>query len=139
VLAEAKRYARARYDSTMPRTHTLAQWLNRYYDIVRRYGGVSRRGGYVSHGLRHGYANDRFEALTGQRTAVRGGAGVGLSASEERHARQQVAEELGHSRRRVTTAYYGPEFSASRRRSLSSTSPPAAAGGNGAEPPASGE
>lgn len=108
VLAEAKRFAARREHSTMPRTRTLASGLNHYHYIVRRYGGVCRKQGITSHGLRHGYANDRYEAVTGHPSPVRGGTGVGLDPDLERLGREVVSNELGHGRIGITAAYYGP-------------------------------
>jgi integrase len=67
--------------------------------------GISRKDGITSHGLRHGYANDRYQQLTGEASPVRGGQMP--DRDTDRAARLEVAEELGHSRESVTTHYLG--------------------------------
>jgi integrase len=67
--------------------------------------GITRKDGITSHGLRHEYANNRYQDLTGSDSPVRGGAAV--NEQTDQAARQVVAEELGHSRESVTTHYLG--------------------------------
>ena len=64
-----------------------------------------RAEGITSHGLRHGYANDRYEQIAGQPSPVRGG--TASDRDTDLAARLEVAEELGHSRESVTTHYLG--------------------------------
>ncbi|MGV2908811.1 phage integrase N-terminal domain-containing protein [Achromobacter sp. AGC25] len=63
------------------------------------------------HGLRHRYAQMRYEVLTGWRAPAAGGPGkTQLSSSQrmsDQHARQQISRELGHERMKVTAIYLG--------------------------------
>jgi integrase len=83
-------------------------WSARGIDLVAqvvRSCGITRRDGITSHGLRHEYANTRYQELTGADSPVRGGGGVERGIDQA--ARHVVAEELGHSRESVTTHYLG--------------------------------
>ncbi len=64
-----------------------------------------------THGFRHAYAQDRFEALAGFACPVRGGPKRGEMTAEQLQldewARGRVSAELGHGRRRVVEAYCG--------------------------------
>jgi len=63
------------------------------------------------HGLRHQYAQNRYETLTGWKSPAAGGPGTAqLDLSQrlaDRHARQQISHELGHERVQVTAIYLG--------------------------------
>ena len=63
------------------------------------------------HGLRHAYAQDRYEALTGWKAPLAGGPPVSLLSAEEKEldmlARETISRELGHERARVTSVYLG--------------------------------
>jgi len=63
------------------------------------------------HGLRHRYAQMRYETLTGWKSPAAGGPGkaqFGLSQRlVDRHARQQISRELGHERLTVASIYLG--------------------------------
>ncbi|HAG2282234.1 TPA: integrase [Salmonella enterica] len=64
-----------------------------------------------THGLRHAYAQRRYEELTGRKPPVLGGRSRRTMRREERRRddkiRQQISEELGHSRISVTSIYIG--------------------------------
>lgn len=64
-----------------------------------------------THGLRHAYAQRRYEELTGQKPPVLGGRSRRTMRREERQKddeiRRQISEELGHSRISVTSIYPG--------------------------------
>jgi integrase len=104
LLSEAKTFAAVKDSSTSDPNRSLAQWKNHYYHVLRRCG-ITRENGLTGHGLRHAYANDRHKALSGQDSPVRGGKLV--NREDDRAARIQVAEELGHSRESITTHYLG--------------------------------
>jgi integrase len=104
LLERAKTFSPTPSSSTSDPQRRLHQWKNHYYQVVRSCG-ITRKDGITSHGLRHGYANDRFGELTGCDSPVRGGGPV--DRDMDRAARQVVAEELGHSREGVTTHYLG--------------------------------
>jgi len=63
------------------------------------------------HGLRHAYAQRRYEELTGWKSPAAGGpSGSALSASErslDRQVRLAISEELGHEREAITATYLG--------------------------------
>lgn len=63
------------------------------------------------HGLRHQYAQSRYETLTGRPPPAAGGPLVTeLSPTqriEDRHARQTISRELGHERVQITAIYLG--------------------------------
>jgi integrase len=84
---------------------TLKQNLDRLHNVMKKFGVTRSALGVTPHGLRHGYAADRYEALAGAAAPVRGGAATDRATDER--ARLQVAEELGHGRIFVAAAYLG--------------------------------
>jgi len=63
------------------------------------------------HGLRHRYAQMRYEALTGRKAPAVGGTAANSLSPEQRmedlHARQTISRELGHERLAITAIYLG--------------------------------
>lgn len=63
------------------------------------------------HGLRHAYAQARFEELTGFKAPIAGGpALINLTVAQrisDRQARLVISQELGHEREQITTVYLG--------------------------------
>lgn len=63
------------------------------------------------HGLRHAYAQERFEELTGRLPPALGGKTSAALTPEEkaqdREARLTISRELGHEREQVTAVYLG--------------------------------
>ena len=63
------------------------------------------------HGLRHAYAQDRYEELTGWKCPATGGPGRHSVTPEQleldREVRFTISQELGHEREQVTVAYLG--------------------------------
>ena len=106
LLQEAEAQARRTGHSMIPPHYDLKQWLTRCYTVLARHG-VTRKNGLVTHGLRHQYANDRYEELTGEPSPVRGGAPV--NARDDQAARLELTARLGHARPSITRAYYGRE------------------------------
>lgn len=104
LIDRAKTFAASRLASTSDPNRTLAQAKNRYYHVLRSCG-ITRAAGITGHGLRHGYANDRYEQIAGRPSPVRGG--TAPDSDTDKAARLEVAEELGHSRESVTTHYLG--------------------------------
>jgi site-specific recombinase XerC len=83
---------------------TSLQNQRRFYYVIRKFGICKAELGVVSHGLRHQYANDHFEAGTGSPSPVRGG----TSRPEGNGPiRQRLARALGHNRERASTSYLG--------------------------------
>ncbi|MDR2678715.1 MAG: integrase domain-containing protein [Zoogloeaceae bacterium] len=76
------------------------------------YDGQCKRAGLSNmHGLRHRYAQIRYETLTGWKAPKAGGPRVNqldpTQRQEDRLARQQISHELGHERIAVTAVYLG--------------------------------
>lgn len=105
VLDRAKALVRFKEASLIPRGLSFYQQRNRYYRELRRVGLRNM------HGLRHGYAQDRYETLSGETSPVNGGPLPSEVPRAQqrvlRQARQQVSEELGHHRPGITTRYVG--------------------------------
>lgn len=103
VLDEVHRLAGS--GSLIPAHKTYIQQRN-LYDGQCKAAGLSNM-----HGLRHRYAQMRYEVLTGWKAPAAGG----LSAqqltpaqhSRDWIARQTISRELGHERLQVTTVYLG--------------------------------
>ena len=104
LIEKAKTFAASKLASTSDPNLTLAQAKNHYYHVLRSCG-ITRANGLTSHGLRHGYANDRYEQISGTSSPVRGG--TPPDRETDQAARLEVAEELGHSRESITTHYLG--------------------------------
>jgi hypothetical protein len=76
------------------------------------YDGQCKRAGLSNmHGLRHRYAQVRYETLTGWASPKAGGPKVNQLDSAQRQsdrlARQEISRELGHERIAVTAVYLG--------------------------------
>jgi len=83
-----------------------------YVHQLRIYEGNTLRAGLSRmHGLRHTYAQNRYEELTGwQCPAVGGPEAKALSVEQkdvDRQARLTISQELGHNREQITAAYLG--------------------------------
>jgi len=79
---------------------------------MRVYEGNTLRAGLSQmHGLRHAYAQNRYEELTGWKCPVAGGLEARDLTLEQREvdcqARLTISRELGHEREAVTYAYLG--------------------------------
>ena len=83
-----------------------------YVQQLRVYEGNTTRAGLSNmHGLRHAYAQERYEELTGWQCPATGGLDSKQLTSEQREAdhevRMTISQELGHEREQVTAAYLG--------------------------------
>jgi hypothetical protein len=83
-----------------------------YRQQVRIYDGHSLRAGLSKmHGLRHAYAQQRYEELTGWKSPAAGGPPSKLLAGDQRdrdrEARNIISRELGHERHQVVSVYLG--------------------------------
>lgn len=91
--------------SMIPPDKTYVAWLSTYKEATRTAG--ARR----LHGLRHGYAQARFEALAGFKSPAAGGPSKAQLTPEQREidlrVRLQISAELGHGREEVTAVYLG--------------------------------
>ena len=61
------------------------------------------------HGLRHHYAQTRYEEITGWKSPAAGGPPrrslTGAQRRMDRSARREIAEELGHGRASIVAVY----------------------------------
>ena len=83
-----------------------------YVQQLRVYEGHTTRAGLSSlHGLRHAYAQKRYEELTGRKCPAAGGPDSKSLTPEQREtdheARMTISQELGHERSQITIAYLG--------------------------------
>ncbi len=103
VLDRAR--ALAGFGSLIPSHRSYVQQLRIYEGHTTR-AGLSRM-----HGLRHGYAQKRYEELTGWKCPATGGPGREVLSPEQKvldqEARLTVSQELGHERTQIVTAYLG--------------------------------
>lgn len=83
-----------------------------YIQQVHRYSAECEKAGLSKmHGLRHSYAQTRYEELTGWKAPAAGG----LTSKEltdeqkalDKQARLMISEELGHHRESITAVYLG--------------------------------
>lgn len=103
VLDAAHRIAGA--GSLVPPDKTYIQQRHTY-DGQCKAAGLSHM-----HGLRHNYAQARYEALTGWKAPAAGGPAAQVLTPEQRLedalARQTISQELGHDRAQITAVYLG--------------------------------
>ncbi|MEW8411416.1 MAG: integrase domain-containing protein, partial [Candidatus Thiodiazotropha sp.] len=83
-----------------------------YVHQMRVYEGNTRRAGLSHmHGLRHAYAQNRYEELTGWKCPAAGGPNSKALTPEQKEidhqARLTISRELGHDREAVVSAYVG--------------------------------
>ena len=81
-----------------------------YYQQLRTYERNTLNAGLnKNHGLRHAYAQHRYEELTGWQCPAAGGPRWRVLTSEQRdndtHARQIISRELGHERIAIVSVY----------------------------------
>ncbi len=80
------------------------------YERETRKAGIAE-GDRKAHGLRHGYAQDRYYELTGWKAPHAGGPRCGELTPEQREAdfaaRLVISQEMGHNREEVTAVYLG--------------------------------
>jgi integrase len=92
---------------------TLEQSCKRYNYVLSKFGLTKKELGVTGHGLRHQYANNRFEELSGMDSPVRAKILPEAKTPEMieniQYAKSRVSEELGHSRTAITAAYIGNE------------------------------
>lgn len=83
-----------------------------YKQQMKFYEGQCIRAGLSKmHGLRHAYAQRRYEELTGQKAPIAGGPQRATLSADDRaldkEARAVISAELGHSREAITAVYLG--------------------------------
>jgi hypothetical protein len=105
LLDRAKAFVRWKDASLIPPGKQSYQQINRYTYVIKQAGLAAL------HGLRHGHFQEKYAALTGHPVPVEGGPSRREMTEDERQrdseVRQQLAEELGHGRARVTSHYFG--------------------------------
>ena len=103
ILSRARRLAG--FGSLIPAQRSYVHQLRVYEGNTLRVG-LSRL-----HGLRHAYAQARYEELTGWQCPAAGGPDSKLLTQGQREldhkARLTISQELGHEREQVTAAYLG--------------------------------
>lgn len=85
---------------------TLKQSMERFYTITKKYG-LRRSGvhGVTAYGLRHQFAIENFQKLTGYAAPVRGGTAINYRVAAA--GILKISEALGHSRTEILGAYCG--------------------------------
>ena len=103
VLQRAHQLARKR--ALIPADLNYVQQL-RVYERLTANAGLSKM-----HGLRHAYAQSRYEELTGWKAPAAGGpVSKALSPGQkvmDRQARRTISQELGHIREQISGVYLG--------------------------------
>lgn len=91
--------------SMIPPDKNYKEWLSTYEKATNR---ADMHG---LHGLRHAFAQDRFEVLAGFKSPLAGGPSRDQLSPEQKErdfeARMVVSSELGHGREEVTAVYLG--------------------------------
>lgn len=96
---------------------SLEQAIARFGYVMKKFGITKKQLGVTSHGLRHEYANERYEDEAGEPSPVRNAQHVGITSRNRRWlARATVSEELGHTRTDITSAYCGSERSSKQQK-----------------------
>lgn len=114
VINQAKAMARSINNSVSNERRTLKQELSHYSYVLNSRGFNRTELQVTGHGLRHQYLNDRYQEIAGHPTPVRGGSES--NTYEEEIARLTTSEEAGHSRKSITTAYYGSQRMAKKNK-----------------------
>lgn len=103
LLEQAKQLAGA--GALIPGHQQYIQQL-RIYERQTANAGLSKM-----HGLRHSYAQNRYQELTGWEAPNRGGPNSQQLTPEQKEldkaARLQISRELGHEREQITAVYLG--------------------------------
>ncbi|KGG87398.1 hypothetical protein P245_20255 [Comamonas thiooxydans] len=105
VLEKAKAYASKHNGFLRTNRYTQLQAKRRFYYVLEQVKVSKSESGVTAHGLRHEYANDMYTQQTGERSPVNHGNRVPLD--QDREARRNITEALGHSRIAITSAYLG--------------------------------
>ena len=103
LLNEVKAFVKG--GSLIPAQLNYVQQLHRYERQLRN-AAISKL-----HGLRHAYAQRRYEELTGWRAPVAGGPASDALTTDQRaldkKARATISSELGHNREAISAVYLG--------------------------------
>lgn len=104
LLARAAGLANAHTGSTIPAESTFNQWLDHFYEVLRKHGLVKKEAGCTAHGLRHEYLQGLYARATGVQPAIKPGAKL-VDAKVHEAGQRIVAEAAGHSRVTKSNAY----------------------------------
>jgi len=103
LLKEVRKLAKG--GALIPPNKNYEKQLHRYERQVRD-AGIKN-----PHGLRHAYAQRRYEELTGWKAPLAGGPASKSLRSDQRAldkgAREAISRELGHSREEISKVYLG--------------------------------
>jgi integrase len=108
VIEWAKTFALTPAESMIPRGWRIERWRGRYYRLCARVGLTKRGLGVTPHALRHGFLLAVYHRLTGCAAPARGGDLAARDPDADRAARRLVAEDAGHARLSISSAYLGP-------------------------------
>lgn len=86
-------------------TKKLSTNLNHVYSVLKAFGITKNDSGVTIHGLRHTYLNAVYEAITGVKSPINGGAPVDKEIDLK--ARLEVSRRAGHARPEIASAYVG--------------------------------
>lgn len=111
VLTQAQRDVLDRAKNLTP-MHSLIPAERSYIQHVKIFERQMEAVGLgKSHGARHGYAQARYEALTGWKAPAAGGPTHRQLTDDQkpvdREARLKISRELGHEREQITAVYLG--------------------------------
>lgn len=114
LLASACRLANSKSRTTIPLGYTLDRWRNHFYHVLRTHGVTKGALRVTAHGLRHQYLNGLYHRITGERSAIQGGA----KPADALHqlGMKRIVEAAGHSRATKSEAYLGRHGAVKRKR-----------------------
>lgn len=98
--------------SALAGTGSLIPAHKTYVEQLRLYEGECKAAGLSGmHGLRHAYAQSRYESITGWKAPAAGGPAATMLDEMQRArdelARLAISRELGHERAEITNVYLG--------------------------------
>lgn len=106
VLERAKTFAHKKTSSMIPDGQGFNSYRKRVYRVCNKVG-IQKKLGVVPHGLRHEWANAKYEEITKKKSPIKGGKHGEVSAEQDKYARHDIAESLGHARPTISSAYLG--------------------------------
>jgi len=98
--------------SALAGTGSMIPQGQRYVERLKQCENATNRAGMSRlHGLRHEYAQQRYQELTGCECPAKGGPTARQLTLEQKaqdlEARLQISQELGHNREAITSVYLG--------------------------------
>jgi len=103
--AKAVAAGNARRVLTAKPSQPLHAAVRRYYHLAHKVGITKSELGITLHGLRHHFANELYKQVTGFDSPVNGGPVLDPELAER--GAYAVAEQLGHARKAIASAYIG--------------------------------